>query len=181
MAIERFTPAERLYHWANAAAVTLLLASGALIWQDLDKWRPNGVNVLEKGHFWLGGGLMVGSLVLFLLLRRRRIPQARERFNPGQRLSLRAFQVLLGWMLASGIVIEFGKAWGMTKPVRGLFKQAHLLSAAAILALVIGHLGMVLLVAKNRGILAAMVKGSVDRDVLARSNPEWLKRVESEA
>jgi cytochrome b subunit of formate dehydrogenase len=177
MAIERFTQAERLYHWANAAAVTLLLASGALIWRDLDKWRPNGINVLEKGHFWLGGGLLIVSLVLFLLLRRRHIPQAQMRFNRGQRLNLRIFQVLLGWMLASGIVIEFGKAWGLTKPVRGLFKQAHLLSAAAILALIIGHL---LMVAKNRGILAGMVTGRVERDAIAASNPEWLKHVGSE-
>lgn len=181
MAIERFTPAERRYHWANATAVTLLFASGALIWLDLDKWRPGGVNVLEMGHVYLAGGLLVLSLILFLLRRGPQLPHARERFNRGQRLSLRAFQVLLGWMIASGIVIEFGRAWGMTKPMRGAFKQAHMLSAVAILALVIGHLAMVLLVAKNRGILSAMVTGRVERDVLERSNPEWLRRVEAEA
>ncbi len=171
----RFTKSERLFHWTNAAAVLLLLSTGALIWQDLDKWRYNKMNVTAQVHVWLGGGLLVLGVVIFLLLgRRQQVAQAAKRFNPGQALNHRLFKTVLPLMLTSGVVMKWRAFFGVSKGVAGWIKQGHLVVAGGILALVIGHLYMVFVVAKNRGIVSAMLTGEVDREVAGRVAPEWV-------
>jgi len=174
MSIERFTRSERRYHWANALAILFLGLTGSLIWQDLDHWRPGGVNVLVQSHVWLGGGLLVLSALVFRFFRRGSVPNAARRFNLGQRVNLRAFQALLTWMVLTGFVLNYAKAWGLSRPVRHQIAEVHLFSAATVGLLVLGHLAMVFLVPKNRGIVQAMLTGRVDRAVLERSTPEWL-------
>jgi cytochrome b subunit of formate dehydrogenase len=179
--LERFTLAERRLHWLNALAILLLAGTGAVIWRDWDKWRIAHVNVISQGHVWLGGGLLVATLLGFAFFRRRRVLQCKQRFNPGQRLNLLAFQVLIPFMIASGVVINWSRALGLDKHARGLVKEAHLLSAGAIALLVLAHLAMVFLVPKNRGILAAMLTGRIPRDVIARVAPQWLSALDTPA
>ena len=172
--IERFTLAERRWHWLNALAVLFLGTTGVLIWRHLDELKFHHLNVISEGHVFLGGGVLVLSALAFAFFRRRRVERAAKRFNPGQRFNLLAFQVLLGFMVASGLVVRFGKPFGLTKALHHQLLNLHLYSAAAIGVLVLGHLGMVFVVPKNRGILAAMLTGRVGRDVVARSAPQWL-------
>jgi cytochrome b subunit of formate dehydrogenase len=171
--IERFTLAERLLHWSNAAAILFLGLTGVLIWQDLDDWRPAGINLISEGHFWLGGGTVVAGALLFLALRRARVTAAAQRFNPQQTLNLRAVQLVLAEMVATGTLLHFGKVWHLTKPLRATIKQIHLMSAAFVGILVAGHLVMVLLVPKNRGLLLGMWQGAITRATAERATPRW--------
>lgn len=179
--LERFTMAERMLHWSNAFGVLFLGTTGAIIWQDLDDWRIAGINVLSEGHFWLGGGTVLVGAIAFLLLRRRRLAHAEARFNPLQRLNLRVIQAALVWMLATGTLLHFGKAWALSKPFRQSLKQVHLVSAAAVSALVLVHLIQVLIVPKNRGLLMGMVTGWVDRATAERASAGWVARLKGDA
>lgn len=171
--IDRFTRAERAYHWAVVAAVTLLGTTGIVIWLDLIDWRWHGKEVLPNTHVWLGGGMLVLATVAFLLLRRRRIEAAPLRFNSGQRLNLLAMRVLLTYMVASGGIAWFSRSLGLTKHAHHLVLQSHLFSAALIGLMVVAHLVMVFVVRKNRGIWQAMVKGRVPAEVARTSAPHW--------
>lgn len=171
--IERFTLAERVLHWGTALAMLILGSTGIAIWQEADKWRPRGFNVISQGHFWLGGGLLVVGALAFRVFRRGHVVSPGDRFNPLQLANLRIFQLTLLWMSCSGIVLRFAKDWGLAKPLRHTIAEVHLVSAAAVGVLVAFHLVQVLAVPKNRGILAGMLTGWVDRAVAGRVNPRW--------
>lgn len=176
--VERFTLGERLLHGAVATAVLALLGSGLLIWQKADDWELWGVNLVSQGHVWLGGGLLVGSVAAYLVWgRRRQVRHHAGRFNAGQRLALRAVQVGLGFLVGSGSLLYLREFVAISKPVRTLIRQAHLLGAGAIVAFIVLHLVMVLVVPKNRGLLKGMTSGSVSRDTARRASPGWLPDV----
>lgn len=178
--LERFTQAERTLHSTNAVAVFFLLLSGGLIWQDLDHWRPGGINLVVQGHVWLGGIiLLLGGAVAFLLFRRRTIPYADKRLNPAQRNSLRLSRLLLILMSLSGTFIYVSHQLGWSKEFRHQVKEAHLYGAGALLAFIVAHVGMVLLVPKNRGILQGMLQGHVDREVAVQVSPDWVESLEA--
>lgn len=172
--LERFTKAERLLHWSSASAVFLLLGTGALIWQHLDEWEIAEINVISQFHVWGAGLLLMATLVGFALWRRRRVPSAAKRFNPGQRAGLRVVQGLVGFLIASGVVLYAREFVTMAKPFKALVRELHLIGAGAIAAFVLAHLVMVFLVPKNRGLLQGMVTGRVPRDVAERVSPRWL-------
>lgn len=174
--LERFTRTERIFHWTNAGAVLFQLATGAIVWRELDNWRIHHVNVVSQAHFWIGLLVIGLGAALFLLLHRRRIPACEWRFNRGQRLNLRGFQVLLGWMLASGVVLRFGRAWHLGKPTLSVIREAHLVSAGLVLVGIGAHMAMVFAVPRNRGILQGMLGGYVERTVAERSSPSWARR-----
>jgi cytochrome b subunit of formate dehydrogenase len=172
--LKRFTKAERLFHWSNAAAVLGLFATGLPIWLDLDKWRPGGWNVLMLTHVWLFGALMIAGALAFVIARRERIEAAAKRFNPGQKVNMLAFQVLLAYMAASGIVRYVGKSLGMTKQTLHMINDWHFRGAVMVGLFLVGHLAMVFLVPKNRGIVNAMTTGEVDPAVAQNVAPQWV-------
>lgn len=172
--LKRFTKAERLFHWSNAAAVLGLFATGLPIWQDLDKWRPGGLNVLVLAHVWIFGALLIAGALAFVIARRERIEAAAKRFNPGQKVNMLAFQVLLAYMAVSGIVRYVGKSLGMTKPTLHMINEWHFRGAVVVGLLLLGHLAMVFLVPKNRGIVNAMTTGQIDEHVAQNVAPEWV-------
>lgn len=173
--IERFTLGERLLHGGVATAVLALLGSGVLVWQKADEWELWGVNVVSQGHVWLGGGLLVAAVAAYMLWgRRRQVSHASRRFNAGQRVALRAVQAVLGFLLASGVLLYLREFIQMAKPVKTAVRQAHLLGAGAIALFLLAHLAMVLAVPKNRGLLRGMLSGRVRRDVARRASPGWL-------
>jgi Ni,Fe-hydrogenase I cytochrome b subunit len=173
--VERFTRAERAFHGATALAVFILMGTGWFIWRKQDDWEILGVNVLSQGHVWLGGVLLVIAAVAFLLLgRRRRVAFAERRFKPGQRAALRVITVVLGYMVASGVLLYLREFVEMSKATRALIRQAHLLGGWVVVAFLAAHLAMVLLVPKNRGLIAGILTGRVKRNVARRATPGWL-------
>ena len=179
--IERFTKAERALHSTNAAAVFFLLITGGIMFKDLDHWKIAGINVISQAHFWLGGILLLlGGAIAFLVFRRRTIPFAHKRFNPGQRVSLNFVRFMLGFMTLSGLVIYVGKLMGMSKHTLHFIKHVHLYGAWLMVAFILAHVAMVLLVPKNRGIIESMKKGSVDRKVAMKVSPDWVESLEAD-
>ncbi len=176
---ERFNAGERRLHWGTALTVLFLGTTGLAIWAGYDKWELAGVEALPWAHFWLGGGSLLGGVVGYLAWRSPPIVAAAKRLNFGQRVNLLVMQVLLGGMFASGLVIHFGRSWGMTKPVRSLIKQGHLTAAMGVGLVILAHLVMVFVVAKNRGIVRAMLTGRVDAEVARRSAPAWVAEIEA--
>ena len=179
--LQRFTKAERLFHWSTVAAVLGLFATGLPIWQHLDKWKPGGINVLVSVHVWLFGALLVLGALTFLITRRERVAASAVRFNPGQRFNLLAFEGLIAYLLATGSVRYVGKLIGFPRATLTTIDQWHFAGAVILLVLLLGHLAMVLLVPKNRGILAAMTTGHVPEDVARSVAPAWVEAVNREA
>lgn len=178
--LKRFSGAERLLHWTTVVSVTILAGTGWFIWRKEDDWEINGINVISQSHVWLGALLLLVGFALYLLLRRPRPDFAALRFNPGQRVSLRLTQVLLGVLTITGSVLFLREWIEMSKPVRVFVRQTHFYSAAALMAFVGLHLVMVLVVPKNRGLVRGMVTGLVARNDALRTSPEWVARVEAE-
>ncbi|HEY9721118.1 MAG TPA: cytochrome b/b6 domain-containing protein [Oscillatoriaceae cyanobacterium] len=182
--IARFTRGERAYHWGNALAVLFLLGTGTSLWLHLDHYHPRGPHATHGPHYlllfhvWLGGGGLIAATLLFAALAWRRTQHPAVRFNQGQRVNLRLFQAFIGWMIFSGLLIFNSRTLGIPHATSEIFSKLHLIAAGLIGVLVLGHLAMVLLVPKNRGILSGMVSGSVDRDVAQRVDPEWVASLE---
>lgn len=176
---ERFSKAERLLHWTTVVAVTLLGLTGWFIWRHEDDWEILGINVLSQSHVVLGAGLLVAGLVLYLVMRGPRRSFAELRFNLGQQLSLRLTQALITMLTVSGTVLYLRSFLGLSKAVKGLVREVHFYSAAALLAFVGLHLVMVLVVPKNRGLVRGMWTGRVSRKVALRVSPAWVERQEA--
>lgn len=177
--IARFTRGERLFHWGNALAVLFLLTTGASLWLHLDHYNHHShkPHYLLLFHVWLGGGGLIAATLLFVALAWRRTPH-HARFNSGQRVNLRLFQGFLGWMALSGLLIFNQRLLGIPHPTAEIFSKLHLIAAGVIGVLVLGHLAMVFVVPKNRGILSGMLSGSVDREVAERVDPQWVAALE---
>lgn len=178
--LNRFSKAERRLHWTTVLSVAILAVTGWFIWRKEDDWEINGINVLSQSHVWVGALLLLVGAGLYLLSRRPKLPSAALRFNPGQRMSLRLTQALLGVMTVSGVALYLRSWIEMSKPVRTVLRQVHFFSGATLLALVALHVAMVLVVPKNRGLLRGMLTGRVTRRVALRSSPEWVARLEAE-
>lgn len=172
--IKRFTLAERRLHWTTALSVGFLVLTGALIWRHLDEWEVAGINVISRGHVWLGGLMLVAGMVGFVLWRRRRIPHADKRFSSGQRLGLRLVQGLLLVMIVSGTVLYLREFVTMSKGFRTLVRQIHFWSAVPVVAFIAVHLERVLIHARHRGLLQGMLSGRVSRAVAERVSPDWV-------
>lgn len=178
--LQRFTPVERLFHWSNAAAVFGLIATGVPIWLHLDKWRPGGINVLMMVHVWVFGALLVAGVAAYLIRRREKVAASSLRFNSGQKFNLGAFQALLTYMVATGGTRYVGKLLGWSKDTLHAIDEWHFYGALLIAVFLAGHLAMVFLVPRHRGILAAMITGNVSEDVARAVAREWVEAVRRE-
>lgn len=180
--LERFTPAERWLHWTIACAMLFNLSTGFLIWRQLDDaWKPFGINIVSNGHVWLGGGTIVLAVLVFALFAlrgRRRVAGSGQRFNLGQAINLRLVQGLVVWMAGTGLLVRFGGGFGLARQLRHQILQVHLVGAALFLAAIVGHLVMVFVVPKNRGIHAGMLTGHLDRTLAERAHPTWVAAVD---
>ncbi|HEY9897585.1 MAG TPA: cytochrome b/b6 domain-containing protein [Pantanalinema sp.] len=176
--LERFCKSERFLHWMIAAAVAVFATTGWFIWRHEDDWEINGINVISQSHVILGGLLLVLGVVGYLLLRRRSIPFAKARFSLGQRVGLGVTQLAMSVLVLSGATFYFRQALELSKPARKMVMQVHLYGAVALLLFVVVHLAMVLLMPKNRGILAGMLTGTIDRKVAVRVSSRWVAFLE---
>ena len=191
--VRRFSRAERLLHWVNAAGFLLLLATGLILYLPslsvLVQRRP----LIQDIHFWSGTG-WVSSLVLVVALvdprgffrtfreldgfdgddvrwlrGRRPVPQGR--FNAGQKVNAAltgAFTILF---LVSGLLLWVGE-----RDTRYRFASTVILHDGLMFAslfLLVGHLYLALVHPATRHALRGMTVGTVREDWARAHHAKW--------
>lgn len=190
--IRRFTPAERLLHWANAVCFLWLLATGLLLYlpslAPLVGRRP----LVQSVHFWSGvAWLSVLAAICLLGARHGLLATAREldrfdrddlrfllgrkapqgRLNGGQKLNAivtAAFTLLFS---VSGLLLWIGE-----HDTRRRFAGTVLLHDGLMyvsLVLLCGHLYLALIHPSTRKALRGIVLGDVDAEWAARHHAKW--------
>jgi len=189
--VRRFSPAERLLHWVNAAGFFFLLATGLTLYLPRLSMLVSRRQLIQSLHFWAGVGWLGALAVVVLLGGRRLLATAREldtfdsddlrwlrgrggpqgRFNAGQKINAvltAAFTILFG---VSGLLLWFGE-----QDTRYRFASTVVLHDGLMyvsLLLLVGHLYLALIHPATRHALRGMTLGSVDADWAARHHAKW--------
>jgi formate dehydrogenase subunit gamma len=189
--VRRFSPAERLLHWVNAAGFFFLLATGLILYLPRLSMLVSRRQLIQSLHFWAGVGWLGALAVVVLLGGRRLLATAREldtfdsddlrwlrgrggpqgRFNAGQKINAvltAAFTILFG---VSGLLLWFGE-----QDTRYRFASTVVLHDGLMyvsLLLLVGHLYLALVHPATRHALRGMTLGSVDADWAARHHAKW--------
>jgi len=189
--VRRFSPAERLLHWVNAAGFFFLLATGLILYLPRLSMLVSRRQLIQRLHFWAGVGWLGALAVVVLLGGRRLLATAREldtfdsddlrwlrgqggpqgRFNAGQKINAvltAAFTILFG---VSGLLLWFGE-----QDTRYRFASTVVLHDGLMyvsLLLLVGHLYLALIHPATRHALRGMTLGSVDADWAARHHAKW--------
>jgi formate dehydrogenase subunit gamma len=191
--VARFTRAERLLHWVNAAGFFVLLATGLILYLPslsvLVQRRP----LIQDIHFWTGVAWF-GSLVLVIALVDPRgfLRTLREledldsddlvwlrghtfvqqgRFNAGQKVNAAltgAFTILF---FVSGLLLWFGEQDTRYRFASTVILHDGLMFAA--FALVVGHLYLALIHPATRHALRGMTVGTVREDWARAHHAKW--------
>lgn len=189
----RFDLTERVVHWTSAVVVLSLTATGAFLYVPSLGTLVGHRLAVEDAHVWAGvavfapvlGGVLgpwgrrlrhdlhqvrdLGPAELDWLRSLGRLGRsALGKFNPGQKLSTNAMAGLLVVLFATGLVMR----WGNFMPV-GMRTGAtfvHDVSAFALLAVVLGHIGFAL---SHPNALRSMVTGWVPARWVQRHAPAW--------
>ena len=189
--VRRFSPAERLLHWVNAAGFFFLLVTGLILYLPSLSMLVSRRQLIQSLHFWAGVGWLGALAVVVLLGGRRLLATAREldtfdgddlrwlrgrggpqgRFNAGQKINAvltAAFTILFG---VSGLLLWFGE-----QNTRYRFASTVVLHDGLMyvsLLLLVGHLYLALIHPATRHALRGMTLGSVDADWAARHHAKW--------
>lgn len=202
--VVRYTPAERLVHWAAGLTYLYLLFTGLAFWTPALFWLAvalGGGTLSRVLHPWVGLGFTAAVLAMYALWRRdmriaeedrawRRalrhyIRNEDERVPPAGRFNFGQKQLfwLMFWgglvLLGSGVVLWFTAAipWNL-RVLRQAAVVVHAVAALATIAGFIVHVYMGLAVV--RGGMRAMIRGEVTREWARRHHPLWLARVSGE-
>ena len=189
--VQRFSPAERLLHWVNAAGFFFLLATGLILYLPRLSMLVSRRQTIQGLHFWGGVGWLATLAVVVLLGGRRLLATAREletfdgddlrwlqgrgapqgRFNAGQKINAvltAAFTILFG---VSGLLLWFGE-----QDTRFRFASTVILHDGLMyvsLALLVGHLYLALIHPATRHSLRGMAIGNVSAEWAARHHAKW--------
>ncbi len=189
--VRRFSPAERLLHWVNAAGFFFLLATGLILYLPRLSVLVSRRQTIQYIHFWGGVAWLAALAVVVLLGVRRLLATAREldtfdsddlrwlrgrgapqgRFNAGQKINAvltAAFTILFG---VSGLLLWFGE-----QNTRYRFASTVVLHDGLMyvsLLLLVGHLYLALIHPATRHALRGMTLGSVNADWAARHHAKW--------
>lgn len=199
--IERYTPAERSYHWAVAILFFLAGLSGLALFHPALFW----LSELFGGGVWtriLHPFLGLAMFLLFLVLalrfarynhltandrqwlkqmgdvinnREDQLPEV-GRYNAGQKLLFWVLVLCMLVLLVSGIVIwrqYFGEAFGI-----GLIRLAAVAHALAAFVLILGIIVHIYAAIWIKGSAGAMLYGKVSRAWARKHHPGWYKEVE---
>lgn len=189
--VRRFSPAERLLHWANALGFFFLLATGLVLYLPSLSVLVARRQLIQSLHFWGGVGWL-GALAFILLIGGRRLlATARElerfdhddlrwlrgakvpqgRFNAGQKVNAAltgAFTVLFG---ISGVLLWVGE-----EDTRFRFASTVILHDGLMyvsLVLLVGHLYLALIHPATKHALRGMTLGDVSAEWAARHHAKW--------
>ena len=189
--VRRFSPAERLLHWVNAAGFFFLLVTGLILYLPSLSMLVSRRQTIQGIHFWGGVGWLGALAGVLLLGGRRLLATAREldsfdgddlrwlrgrgapqgRFNAGQKINAvltAAFTILFG---VSGLLLWFGE-----EDTRYRFASTVILHDGLMyvsLLLLVGHLYLALIHPATRHALRGMTLGSVSSDWASRHHAKW--------
>jgi formate dehydrogenase subunit gamma len=189
--VRRFSPVERLLHWANAAGFFFLLGTGLILYLPRLSMLVSRRQTIQGIHFWGGVGWLATLAVVIVLGGRRLLATAREldtfdgddlrwlrgrgapqgRFNAGQKINAiltAAFTILFG---VSGLLLWFGE-----QDTRYRFASTVILHDGLMyvsLLLLVGHLYLALIHPATRHALRGMTLGSVNTDWASRHHSKW--------
>lgn len=189
----RFDAAWRLVHWATAALVLVLFATGAILYVPALGRATGHRLAVEDIHVWAGIAVTVplaaalagpwgrrlrsdlramdrltAEELLWLRSLGRRATGSVGKFNPGQKLNTFAVGGLLTTLLVTGLILRWGNFLAVSARTGATF--VHDVCAVAIVGLVAGH---VVMAVTHPGALRSMVTGRVDRRWIARHAPAW--------
>jgi formate dehydrogenase subunit gamma len=189
--VKRFSPVERLLHWANAAGFFFLLVTGLILYLPRLSMLVSRRQTIQGIHFWGGVGWLATLAVVIVLGGRRLLATAREldtfdrddlrwlrgrgapqgRFNAGQKINAiltAAFTILFG---VSGLLLWFGE-----QDTRYRFASTVILHDGLMyvsLLLLVGHLYLALIHPATRHALRGMTLGSVSSEWASRHHAKW--------
>jgi formate dehydrogenase subunit gamma len=189
--VRRFSPVERLLHWANAAGFFFLLLTGLILYLPRLSMLVSRRQTIQGIHFWGGVGWLATLAVVIVLGGRRLLGTAREldtfdrddlrwlrgrgapqgRFHAGQKINAvltAAFTILFG---VSGLLLWFGE-----QDTRYRFASTVLLHDGLMyvsLLLLVGHLYLALIHPATRHALRGMTLGSVSAEWASRHHAKW--------
>jgi len=189
--VRRFSPVERLLHWANAAGFFFLLVTGLILYLPRLSMLVSRRQTIQGIHFWGGVGWLATLAVVIVLGGRRLLATAREldtfdrddlrwlrgrgapqgRFNAGQKINAiltAAFTILFG---VSGLLLWFGE-----QDTRYRFASTVILHDGLMyvsLLLLVGHLYLALIHPATRHALRGMTLGSVSSEWASRHHAKW--------
>ena len=189
--VRRFSPVERLLHWANAAGFFFLLVTGLILYLPRLSMLVSRRQTIQGIHFWGGVGWLATLAVVIVLGGRRLLATAREldtfdrddlrwlrgrgapqgRFNAGQKINAvltAAFTILFG---VSGLLLWFGE-----QDTRFRFASTVILHDGLMyvsLLLLVGHLYLALIHPATRHALRGMTLGSVSAEWASRHHAKW--------
>jgi formate dehydrogenase subunit gamma len=189
--VKRFSPAERLLHWVNAAGFFFLLVTGLILYLPSLSMLVSRRQTIQGIHFWGGVGWLGALAAVVVLGLRRLLATAREldnfdrddllwlrgrktpqgRFNAGQKVNAiltAGFTILFG---VSGLLLWFGE-----QDTRFRFASTVILHDGLMyvsLVLLVGHLYLALIHPATRHALRGMTLGDVRVEWAVRHHPKW--------
>jgi len=193
--ILRFDRVERAAHWANALLFTILMATALPLYFSGVEAVVGRRALVAEIHTWAGIALPVPLIVAlsgswgarfrrdvrrfnlwtheeirWLVSLGRRASPRFDKFNPGQKLNAIFTGGAIVVMLATGLVLKWVRIFPLQWRTGATF--VHDLLAAAIFAVVIGHVAFAL---THRDALRSIFKGWVSEAWAARHAPAWLE------
>lgn len=191
--MQRFDVAERVVHWATAALVLTLMATGAILYVPSLSVAVGKRLTVEDTHLWVGSAVLVpvlaGALgpwgrklrsdigqmgwlsaheLTWLRTLGRQGREAIGKFNPGQKLNSAAVGGMLSVLLVTGLILRWGNFLPVSIRTGATF--VHDVFAFALLGLVAGH---VMFALTHPRALAAMLAGWVSPGWVKRHAPAW--------
>ena len=177
--VKRFSRTERAFHWVNAAAFLLLLATGLALYIPSIEVLLGRRPLLKDIHFWTGVSWLPALAIVALLGDRRGLlATVRDldrfrpsRFNVGQKINAiltAAFTVLF---TISGLLLWFGERDTRFRFASTVVLHDGLFFAAFVLF--VGHLYLALIHPATRHSLRGMTLGTVQEDWAEEHYPRW--------
>ena len=202
--VRRFTRSEIAVHWALAATVLAMIATGIALGVNI--WHGVAFPVHVASVFVLATGIFVTAIVgdpgalsraagqlsrieqddrRWLGWAPRRLlgvdadPPPVGRFNAGQKLNAILIATLLGASTASGIY-WWARLHGIVSN-SNIDGAIHNVAGVAIIVLVCGHLYMAVLNPGTRHALRGITTGRVNAEWAAHHHPAWMAEAQPEA
>jgi formate dehydrogenase subunit gamma len=192
----RFSRTERSFHWVNALAFFVLLATGLALYLPSLSILVGRRPLLKDIHFWTGVAWIPALLLVALLGDRRgllrtareldrydaddvrwlqlRRPAPQGRFNAGQKVNAALNAALTALFLVSGLLLWLGERDTRFRFASTVFLHDGVMYVA--LALLAGHLYLAVVHPATRHALRGITLGTVSEEWAVRHHPRWVDR-----